>query len=202
MKFTLALVAAGLVAAQDFSGVPQCALPCLADAIPKVGCALTDTACQCSTEKQEALVPIAAPCLLSACNSGDLGKAQSAAAAACSRFLATASAQPSASAAASSAPAAATSASAAVSSAAASASASASAPASAAATTASAAVTPSSNATASITLSRTPSTANPTGTGAGASATPSSSGNAAPQGTAAVGGVALAALAGLVAAVL
>ncbi|KAF9879457.1 CFEM domain-containing protein [Colletotrichum karsti] len=201
MKFTLALLAAGLVAAQDFSGQPECAIPCLRDAIPKVGCALTDTACQCAADKQEQLVPFAAPCLLSACNSADLGKAQAAAADACKKFLATASAgsaRPTATG--SAAASAASSASAAVSSAAASVSASASRAASVASSAASAVASASRNATssASTTLSgtRTPS-ATPTGTGASASA---SATGAASQGNAAMGGVAVAALFGIVAA--
>ncbi|KAJ0384936.1 hypothetical protein COL922a_007346 [Colletotrichum nupharicola] len=207
MKFSLALLAAGLVAAQDFSGQPDCAIPCLRDAIPKVGCALTDTACQCASDKQEALVPVAAPCLLSACSSADLGKAQAAAAAACQKFLATASGstKPTGSAAS-----AASSAAGALSSAAASVSASASAAitsaasvassaASVASSAASVAASASRNATASSTTlsgSRTPSAS---ATGTGASATASAAG-AAGQATAVVGGVAVAALFGIVAA--
>ncbi|KAL7898414.1 hypothetical protein HDV63DRAFT_373738 [Trichoderma sp. SZMC 28014] len=77
------LLLTGLVAAQDFSGQPDCAIPCLKDAIPKAGCALTDTACQCKTSTQAQLVGLVAPCLIEKCSASDLAKAQSAAAAAC-----------------------------------------------------------------------------------------------------------------------
>ncbi|OHE96638.1 hypothetical protein CORC01_08095 [Colletotrichum orchidophilum] len=182
MKFTLALVAAaGLVIAQDFSGQPKCALSCLAEAIPKVGCNLTDTACQCTKEKQEALAPIAAPCLLAACNSTDLTAAQNAAAKACADFAATAgSAQPTASAA--------PSVPLPVSTVLASASASIT------ATPASNASAPFSNATVSASRAGTA-----TASGTGARSTAPSTGNAAAQGSVAVGGLALAAIAGIAA---
>ncbi|WYZ39232.1 hypothetical protein EsH8_III_001146 [Colletotrichum jinshuiense] len=201
MKFTLVLVAAGLVAAQDFSGQPECAIPCLRDAIPKVGCALTDTACQCTTEKQQALIPIAAPCLLAGCNSADLTKAQSAAAAACAAFLATATAAPASATGATGSLSATGSVPAAVSSAIASASASVSAALSSASASATALVATTLNSTsvsaATLSASRTASTVVSSTT---ASATTSTSPNAAPKGNVAVGGLALAAIAGLVAA--
>ncbi|CRK33481.1 hypothetical protein HYQ45_008763 [Verticillium longisporum] len=90
MKYALVFVAAGLVAAQDFGGQPSCALPCLQTALPQVGCALQDTACQCTPEIQAALLPIVGPCLLSSCGPAEVAQAQSAAGAACSAFLATA----------------------------------------------------------------------------------------------------------------
>ncbi|KAL7806308.1 cell wall protein [Trichoderma gracile] len=79
------LFAAGLVAAQDFTGQPECAIPCLEDAIPKAGCAIEDTACACKPDVQAKLVGLVGPCLLSKCSSGDVAKAQAAAADACKR---------------------------------------------------------------------------------------------------------------------
>ncbi|KAL6871804.1 cell wall protein [Trichoderma novae-zelandiae] len=79
----VSLLLAGLVAAQDFSGQPDCAIPCLKDAIPKAGCALTDTACACKPDVQAKLVGLVGPCLLSKCSPSDLAKAQAAAADAC-----------------------------------------------------------------------------------------------------------------------
>jgi hypothetical protein len=84
MKASLVvLAAAGLVAAQDFSGQPDCALPCLKDAIPQVGCALDDPACACAADAQRKLVGIVGPCLLKACQPQEVVQAQQAAAKAC-----------------------------------------------------------------------------------------------------------------------
>ncbi|KLO84274.1 Uncharacterized protein LW93_1065 [Fusarium fujikuroi] len=83
MKATFFLAAAGLVAAQDFGGQPECALKCLQENIPKAGCKLEDPACQCASDFQEKLLPIITPCLTKACEAQDLLKAQSAAAEAC-----------------------------------------------------------------------------------------------------------------------
>ncbi|KAI1044510.1 hypothetical protein LB505_007038 [Fusarium chuoi] len=90
MKATFFLAAAGLVAAQDFGGQPECALKCLQENIPKAGCKLEDTACQCAADFQEKLLPIITPCLTKACEAQDLLKAQSAAAEACKEFAKTA----------------------------------------------------------------------------------------------------------------
>ncbi|EHK16973.1 uncharacterized protein TRIVIDRAFT_82827 [Trichoderma virens Gv29-8] len=81
----ITLLLAGLVAAQDFTGQPDCAIPCLKDAIPKAGCALTDTACACKADVQAKLAGLVAPCLISKCSASDLAKAQSAAAEACKK---------------------------------------------------------------------------------------------------------------------
>ncbi|EGR46556.1 cell wall protein [Trichoderma reesei QM6a] len=81
----LSLLLAGLVAAQDFTGQPECAIPCLKDAIPKAGCALTDTACACKPDVQAKLLGLVGPCLLSKCSPSDLAKAQAAAADACKK---------------------------------------------------------------------------------------------------------------------
>ncbi|KAG5743727.1 hypothetical protein H9Q69_010545 [Fusarium xylarioides] len=90
MKATFFLAAAGLVAAQDFGGQPECALKCLQENIPKAGCKLEDTACQCASDFQEKLLRIITPCLTKACEAQDLLKAQSAAAEACKEFAKTA----------------------------------------------------------------------------------------------------------------
>ncbi|EXK30967.1 hypothetical protein FOXG_03365 [Fusarium oxysporum f. sp. lycopersici 4287] len=90
MKAAFFLAAAGLVAAQDFGGQPECALKCLQENIPKAGCKLEDTACQCASDFQAKLLPIITPCLTKACEAQDLLKAQSAAAEACKEFAKTA----------------------------------------------------------------------------------------------------------------
>ncbi|KAI8722152.1 CFEM domain-containing protein [Fusarium sp. LHS14.1] len=86
MKATLFLVAAGLVAAQDFTGQPECALKCLEEYVPKAGCDLEDTACQCDPAFQEKLTPQISPCLMKECEAADLPKALAAAQAACEAF--------------------------------------------------------------------------------------------------------------------
>ncbi|CAF3462989.1 hypothetical protein SNK03_004850 [Fusarium graminearum] len=90
MKATLFLAAAGLAVAQDLSGQPECALKCLKEFIPKAGCELDNTACQCEASFQTKLAPIITPCLTEACQVDDLLKAQKAAADACKAYAATA----------------------------------------------------------------------------------------------------------------
>ncbi|KAJ4005162.1 hypothetical protein NW752_011346 [Fusarium irregulare] len=90
MKAAFFLAAAGIVAAQDLSGQPQCALKCLQEYIPKAGCELDDTACQCESGFQKKLQPIITPCLTEACEIEDLVKAQQAASEACKAFAASA----------------------------------------------------------------------------------------------------------------
>ncbi|RGP67216.1 cell wall [Fusarium longipes] len=92
MKAAFFLAAAGLVAAQDLSGQPQCALKCLQEYIPKAGCELDDTACQCESSFQTKLAPLITPCLTEACKVEDLLKAQQAAVDACKAYAATAGA--------------------------------------------------------------------------------------------------------------
>ncbi|RGP68375.1 cell wall [Fusarium sporotrichioides] len=92
MKAALFLAAAGLAVAQDLSGQPECALKCLKENIPKAGCELTDTACQCEPSFQSKLAPIITPCLTEACQVDDLLKAQKAAVDACKAYAATAGA--------------------------------------------------------------------------------------------------------------
>lgn len=86
MKATLFLAAAGLVAAQDFTGQPKCAIKCLEEYVPKAGCDLEDTACQCDPAFQEKLTPQISPCLMKECEAADLPKALAAAQAACEAY--------------------------------------------------------------------------------------------------------------------
>ncbi|KAH6888011.1 hypothetical protein B0T10DRAFT_460664 [Thelonectria olida] len=86
----LALAALGSVAAINLDGIPDCAVPCLKEAIPEVGCDLDDTACQCSTATQEKLVSVVSPCLLKKCSANELNRAQEAAGAACAAYSASA----------------------------------------------------------------------------------------------------------------
>ncbi|RSL51696.1 hypothetical protein CEP53_008338 [Fusarium sp. AF-6] len=86
MKATLFLAAAGLVAAQDFTGQPECAIKCLEEYVPKAGCDLEDTACQCDPAFQEKITPQISPCLMKECDAADLPKALAAAQAACEAY--------------------------------------------------------------------------------------------------------------------
>ncbi|RDL31532.1 uncharacterized protein BP5553_09741 [Venustampulla echinocandica] len=81
--------AASIVSAQDLSGEPACAIPCLTSAISKVGCGLTDQACQCGT----GMAPIqtaVTPCLISNCSPADLIIAASVGSKLCADYSATA----------------------------------------------------------------------------------------------------------------
>ncbi|KAM7209764.1 hypothetical protein V8F20_000167 [Naviculisporaceae sp. PSN 640] len=86
---TIILALAGAVMAQNFDGQPACATDCLISAISAAGCAPSDVACQCGPT-QTIIGASAAPCLLDKCQPTDLIKAQSAGAAQCSKFSATA----------------------------------------------------------------------------------------------------------------
>ncbi|KAK8016509.1 hypothetical protein PG993_014698 [Apiospora rasikravindrae] len=89
MKAVLILATAALAAAQGyFVGEPDCAIPCLTDAISKVGCAAGDIKCQCSSDTQTALVPLVGPCLQSKCSAKELGQALQAGTDICSSFSA------------------------------------------------------------------------------------------------------------------
>ncbi|KAH9988478.1 hypothetical protein F4779DRAFT_610975 [Xylariaceae sp. FL0662B] len=91
MKSTLILLAtaASLATAADFEGQPPCATPCLSSAIVEAGCDINDSGCQCGPT-QSAIAQYAAPCLIGACDMNELQQAQSAGAAACSKYSATA----------------------------------------------------------------------------------------------------------------
>ncbi|KAM0356137.1 hypothetical protein ACHAPU_000532 [Fusarium lateritium] len=93
MKAAFFFAAVGLVAAQDLTGLPTCAVKCLQEFIPQAGCDLDDTACQCEPSFQSKLLPIITPCLTKACEIADLVKAQSAAADSCKAFAKTAGAE-------------------------------------------------------------------------------------------------------------
>lgn len=85
-----ALAAAGLVAAQNLSGVPECAVKCITDGIKETNCDPTDSGCLCSAETQSKLAAAAGPCLQKACSSSDLLNALDAAGALCAAYSATA----------------------------------------------------------------------------------------------------------------
>ncbi|KAH7078057.1 hypothetical protein BKA63DRAFT_602055 [Paraphoma chrysanthemicola] len=59
------------VSAQDFSGVPSCAIPCLIPAVQGSGCGLTDTACQCTTGR-ESITNSLFGCTPSRCSASDI----------------------------------------------------------------------------------------------------------------------------------
>ncbi|KAK0111675.1 hypothetical protein ONS95_002020 [Cadophora gregata] len=65
-----------LASAQNLSGQPACATPCLASAIAAAGCPLTDQGCQCGTGKP-AIQAVVATCLVANCNASDLAAAAS-----------------------------------------------------------------------------------------------------------------------------
>ncbi|KAK3330620.1 hypothetical protein B0H66DRAFT_527967 [Apodospora peruviana] len=92
MKLSLILAAAGagVIMAQDLSGQPACATGCLVAAISSAGCKPSDLGCQCGPT-QSAIISNAVPCLLASCTApGDLGQAQTAGEAKCSKYFATA----------------------------------------------------------------------------------------------------------------
>jgi hypothetical protein len=90
MKTTLLLLAAtGLAIAQSLSGQPDCATACIISAISAAGCGADDLGCQCGPT-QSFIAASAAPCLLSSCTGTQLIQAQSAGAAQCSSYSATA----------------------------------------------------------------------------------------------------------------
>ncbi|KAI8936770.1 hypothetical protein NX059_006016 [Plenodomus lindquistii] len=74
MRFQATIVAfaasLALTGAQDLSAVPQCALPCLLQAIPSSGCSATDITCQCTTG-QAALTESLLGCVPNACSAED-----------------------------------------------------------------------------------------------------------------------------------
>lgn len=71
MRFQATIVAfaasLALTGAQDLSGLPQCALPCLIAALPASGCSSTDVTCQCTTG-QAKIAESLAGCIPSACS--------------------------------------------------------------------------------------------------------------------------------------
>ncbi|KAH6715782.1 hypothetical protein DL95DRAFT_389736 [Leptodontidium sp. 2 PMI_412] len=76
MKTAILLSAVlGLAAAQNLSGQPACASPCLSSAITAVGCALNDQGCQCGTGKSSIQIAVAT-CLIAGCSPSDLALAQ------------------------------------------------------------------------------------------------------------------------------
>jgi hypothetical protein len=77
MKFTysaitaiLAAVAQAQSAADLTAEIPSCALTCLSTAITGAGCQISDTSCQCGSNKA-AITTSATPCILKACSTSD-----------------------------------------------------------------------------------------------------------------------------------
>ncbi|CCC05505.1 hypothetical protein SMACR_09351 [Sordaria macrospora] len=72
MKFFLTIVslAAGLVAAQSLDEIPECAQPCITDAVTSATtCSLDDYKCWCTTDNESAIVQAGTACVLAACGS-------------------------------------------------------------------------------------------------------------------------------------
>ncbi|KJK73405.1 hypothetical protein H634G_11383 [Metarhizium anisopliae BRIP 53293] len=74
-----------MVFAFDFTSQPDCAVPCLKKAIAKLNCDL-NLQCICPKPMQEAIRMEAMKCVLAACGSSDVAKAQKAAADCCATF--------------------------------------------------------------------------------------------------------------------
>ena len=55
------------------TAIPTCAQPCIAPLPPRVGCGLSDFACQCKDEAQASLSSLAASCVLRSCGVIDIG---------------------------------------------------------------------------------------------------------------------------------
>ncbi|PHH62728.1 hypothetical protein CDD81_6716 [Ophiocordyceps australis] len=87
MKATfIILVVARFAAAQDISDQPQCAVPCLAEALAKVGCPVQDIACACKPDNQHKIRSLAISCVLSKCKPDTAVKAEQAASVVCARM--------------------------------------------------------------------------------------------------------------------
>ncbi|KAK0663279.1 hypothetical protein DIS24_g1464 [Lasiodiplodia hormozganensis] len=68
MKFSTAVVlaaSASMAAAYTTADIPACAVPCIKDGAPKVGCEVTDAACQC--KKQDDLAAEVIGCISEKC---------------------------------------------------------------------------------------------------------------------------------------
>lgn len=85
MKSVLVFAVAGAVLAQNMSGEPACAIPCITSAIVAAGCHLTDQGCACSKTAQ--IEPLCAPCLLKACPApSDISQAAAAGSTLCKEY--------------------------------------------------------------------------------------------------------------------
>merc|ERR1712070_369313 len=71
-----------MVAAQDLSSIPTCAIPCFAAAVAGSGCGLSDTVCQCTTGNEKITQSIT-ECAPDRCSADDLAKIAPAAAGLC-----------------------------------------------------------------------------------------------------------------------
>ncbi|KAK5994265.1 hypothetical protein PT974_04737 [Cladobotryum mycophilum] len=70
MQTTFVILAAAGLAAAQFGNTPQCALKCLAPAIPATGCASTDIACLCAHKDQ--LQTAITPCVQVNCTPAEI----------------------------------------------------------------------------------------------------------------------------------
>ncbi|KAJ4410245.1 hypothetical protein N0V85_004003 [Neurospora sp. IMI 360204] len=72
MKFLLTIITltAGLVTAQDVPDVPECALPCLYNAVTSATtCSDTDYKCWCTAANEAAIIQAGTACVLANCGS-------------------------------------------------------------------------------------------------------------------------------------
>ncbi|KAF2828786.1 hypothetical protein CC86DRAFT_368923 [Ophiobolus disseminans] len=87
MRFSISAIFAfatsfALVAAQDLSGIPSCAIPCFLPAVQGSGCSLTDARCQCTTGR-ESITNSLFTCTPSRCSASDIANIASAVQALC-----------------------------------------------------------------------------------------------------------------------
>ncbi|PSN67405.1 hypothetical protein BS50DRAFT_574104 [Corynespora cassiicola Philippines] len=88
MRFLFSAVALvvsfAAVNAQDLSGIPNCALPCFATAVPASGCSISDTECQCTTGR-DSITQSITECVPGKCSSEDIASLASAVEGICQR---------------------------------------------------------------------------------------------------------------------
>ncbi|EKG21665.1 hypothetical protein MPH_00975 [Macrophomina phaseolina MS6] len=75
MKFSTAVVlaaSASMAAAYTTADIPACAVPCIKEGAPKVGCEVTDAACQC--KKQDDLAAEVIGCISEKCTAEEAVK--------------------------------------------------------------------------------------------------------------------------------
>lgn len=70
MKFLLTILSLtfGLVAGQSLDEIPECAQPCITDAVTSATtCSLDDYKCWCTTDNESAIVQAGTSCVLADC---------------------------------------------------------------------------------------------------------------------------------------
>lgn len=81
------LFAAGIVSAQNFDGVPECAVSCIEQSLSSVDCSSGDLeGCLCQEDTQAELQRVVAPCVLRECDPQEVIAAQGAAASNCAAY--------------------------------------------------------------------------------------------------------------------